>query len=552
MTTATTPEVRGLGVDEDSPTVRAAEELLDLVGAYRQLNRAQRRRIARAASPEVRTVLAGVERDLALERSPGSMSAVLTDHKEMQARHLDLIDQVIRDIAAGRPRKVLITMPPRHGKSRRAARWAPLWYLSRHPDHRVMIASYSADLADDHGRWIRDAINTYGPALGLALHAGSKAANRFDLADQDGNRLEGGLVTAGVGGGLTGKGAHLAIVDDPIKDDADAQSPTMRKRLWDWWTSVLLTRIEPGGSVVVIQTRWHEDDLAGRVLAGEDAEDWTILDLPALADSPDDPLGRAIGQPLWPRRYGHAALAKIRRAVGERVWWSLFQQKPRPMSGGVWKQEWIDDNRISTAILRSIDLTRIVVAVDPAGGASSVNDEVGITAMGSAWVESLGVHHAHPEEREEYYLLDDKSASLGADEWGITACLLAVEWRADAFVVESNYGGDMTEQVIVQAWQELERKGLTNGMLMPRVIPVNAKQGKRLRAEPIAQLYAQGRVHHVGQFPKIESQMVTWMAGMDSPDRMDSGVHGFTELAEIDGFDTVMHTYERGDPPGRR
>ncbi|MER5277800.1 terminase family protein [Streptomyces sp. NPDC002809] len=545
--TATTPEL-----DENIGVADEATELLEFVAAYWQLNRAQRRSIAIRATPEVRTVLAGVERDMALKRSPGSMSAILTDGKEMQAKHLDLIDRVFRDIARGIPRKVLITMPPRHGKSRRAARWAPLWYLSRHPDHRVMIASYSADLADDHGRWIRDAINGYGDQVGLYLHAGSKAANRFDLADKDGNRLDGGLVTAGVGGGLTGKGAHLAVVDDPIKDDADAQSPTMRKRLWEWWTSVLLTRIEPGGSVIVIQTRWHEDDLAGRILAGEDADDWTILDLPALADSQDDPLERPIGAPLWPRRYGRKALAKIRRSVGERVWWSLFQQKPRPMSGGVWKQEWIDDYRISTAVLRSIDLNRIVVAVDPAGGDSSVNDEVGITATAAAMVETPGAHHSYPEEREEYYLLDDKSDSLGADEWGTVACLLAIDWRADAFVVESNYGGDMSEQILIQAWRDLERKGLTKGMLMPKIIPVNAKKGKRLRAEPIAQLYAQGRVHHVGQFTKIEGQMVTWMPGMDSPDRMDSGVHGLTELAEPEGFETIMDTYDRDDPPGRR
>ncbi|MCX4606831.1 terminase family protein [Streptomyces anulatus] len=813
MTTATTDDL-GTTVSEES------EELLELVAQYQRLNRAQRRRIANNANSEIRSLLANVERDMALRRSPGAMAAILTDGKEKQAKHLDLIDRVFRDIAAGRPRKVLITMPPRHGKSRRAARWAPLWYLARHPNHRVMVASYSADLADDHGRWIRDAINAYGPQLGIALHAGSKAANRFDLADPEtGERLEGGLVTAGVGGGLTGKGAHLALVDDPIKDDADAQSPTMRKRLWEWWTSVLLTRIEPGGSVIVIQcmtgdtpvmmgdgtekplrnirpgdtvatyengevtsatvrnwanqgpdsilaikmksgtvvranarhpfltiqdgvevwqrtdmlkmgsriqrvtgvsgeassvlpktatsqqsargcatrtttssvgrmgcaprpstqqrvgqptcvtataltqltttaclqskadsvpsvsslrprrtpeptgmgnsastiamtpagcahcsvttatlpsaterprksfcpqqpiyaievdevvevvpcgredvydlqidrtenfianglvshnTRWHEDDLAGRILAGDDADDWTILDLPAIADSEDDPLGREIGRPLWPVRYGLKALAKIRRSVGERVWWSLFQQKPRPMSGGVWKQDWIDDHRISTAVLRSINLDRIVIAVDPAGGDSSVNDEVGITAAGSAFVESLGAHHSHPEMRDEFYVLDDKSASLGADQWGIVACQLAIDWQADAIVVESNFGGDMTAQVITQAWQELARKGMTGRMLMPRLIPVNAKQGKRLRAEPIAQLYGQGRVHHVGQFTKLEGQMVTWMPGMDSPDRMDSAVHALTELAEIDGLETTMDTYERGDPPGRR
>jgi len=505
---------------DDSDVVREAEELLQVVAQYRRLNRAQRRRIAVTASPELRKVLAGVERDMALKRSPGAMSAILTDGKERQAPHLDLIDRVFRDIARGHSRKVLITMPPRHGKSRRAARWAPLWYLSRHPDHRVMIASYSADLADDHGRWIRDAIVSYGPQIGLALHTGSKAANRFDLADPEtGERLEGGLVTAGVGGGLTGKGAHLAIVDDPIKDAADAESPTMRRRLWDWWTSVLNTRVEPGGSIIVIQTRWHEQDLAGKILQGEDASDWTCIDLPAICDSDEDPLGRKIGEALWPVRYGRTALAKIRKAVGERVWWSLFQQKPRPLEGGVWKWPWITDNRITSMAFRGVDLSRIIVAVDTAGGEGDTHDETGIVAVGRTVDEHL-------------YVLEDRSKNMGADVWGHEACRLAIELQADAFVVEDNFGGDQSAQIIRQAWKELKSNGETKGMLMPAIIEVHAKQNKRLRAEPIAQLASQGLVHHVGEFPRLEGQLVTWMPGMDSPDRMDAYVHALTELAD--------------------
>jgi len=529
MTTATTAESTA-----DDDVTKEAEELLELVAAYRRLPSYKRIRIARTASPEMRTVLAGVERDMALKRSPGSMSSILTDGKEKQAPHLDLIDKVFRDIARGKPRKVLITMPPRHGKSRRAARWAPLWYLSKHPDHRVMIASYSADLADDHGRWIRDAIVSYGEQINVRLHAGSKAANRFDLADAEGNRLEGGLVTAGVGGGLTGKGAHLAIVDDPIKDAADAESPTMRRRLWDWWTSVLNTRIEPGGSIIVIQTRWHEKDLAGRILEGEDASDWICLDLPAICDSEDDPLGRPIGRPLWPVRYGRKALAKIKKAVGERVWWSLYMQKPRPLEGGVWKWPWITDNRITAMALRGIDLTRTLVAVDQAGGEGDTHDETGIIGAGRT-------------NDGDMYVLADRSENMGADRWGHEACRLAIELQADAFVVEDNFGGDQSAQIIRQAWKDLARDGETKGLLMPRIIPVHAKQGKKLRAEPIAQLASQALVHHVGEFPRLEGQLVTWLAGMDSPDRMDAYVHALTELADPaqEGLGTQHYTDQR-------
>ncbi|MEU1015329.1 terminase family protein [Streptomyces sp. NPDC005898] len=484
--------------------------VLDL---YRTLPAQRRREIAAASTPELRARLVRIERELAMDRSPGAMAAVLTDGREMQAPHLGLIDAAFEQVAAGKPTRLLLTMPPRHGKSRRAARWAPLWYLRRRPEHRVMIASYSSDLADDHGRWIRDAILNYQSQLGISLRSGSSAANRFDLTG-----TEGGAVMAGVGGGLTGKGAHLAVVDDPIKDAAEASSPTMRKRLWEWWQAVLLTRIEPGGSVILIQTRWDEDDLAGRVLADE-GDRWTVIDLPAVALSADDALQRPIGAPLWPERYDAEALAEIRRSVGERVWWSLYMQQPRPQAGGVWQWSWITNNRISAAQFRGIDLTRIVVAVDPAGGESAVGDETGIVA-------------AARDRDGHLYVLDDRSANRGADAWGREACLLAIELRADAIVVESNFGGDMSSQILHQAWQELAREERTENMLMPAVLPVTAKSGKRLRAEPIAQLYEQGRVHHVGEWPTLEQQMVTWVAGMDSPDRMDAAVHGLTQLAD--------------------
>ncbi|MGK5543415.1 hypothetical protein ACSNOH_01540 [Streptomyces sp. URMC 127] len=115
------------------------------------------------------------------------------------------------------------------------------------------------------------------------------------------------------------------------------------------------------------------------------------------------------------------------------------------------------------------------------------------------------------------YVLDDRSGNLGADAWGRETCLLAIELRANAIVIETNYGGDMSKQIVQQAWQELQREQRTEGMLMPAVMPVTAKQGKRLRVEPIAQSYEQGHVHHVGQWPTLEQQMVRWVAGMDPP-----------------------------------
>src|SRR3954447_4979760 len=236
---------------------------------YRSLPAEERRRGALEATPELRLKLARIEREMAMDRSPGALAAVLTEKREKQAPHLDMIDSAFRRIAAGERLQVMLTCPPRHGKSQRASRWGPLWYLRRHPEHRVMIASYGADLADDHGRWVRDQLKEYSPVLGIKLHPASHAANRFDLEQKRGSSVRGGMVTAGVGGGLTGKGFNLGIIDDPFKGHDDAASPAQRERVWEWYRSVFFTRRAPGASLILINTRWHEDDLSGRLLQHE-------------------------------------------------------------------------------------------------------------------------------------------------------------------------------------------------------------------------------------------------------------------------------------------
>jgi len=510
----------------------------DLIARYRTLTVVERRRVARRASPELRARLAHEERQMAMDRSPGALAAVLTEGRELQAPHLDLIDGVFQRIANGERLQVMLTMPPRHGKSQRASRWGPLWYLRRHPEHRVMIASYGASLAEDHGRWIRDQLQEYPDTLGIRLHPASHAANRFDLEQKRGSSVRGGMVTAGVGGGLTGKGFHLGIIDDPFKGNDDSGSPAQRDRVYDWYRSVFFTRRAPGASIILINTRWHEDDLSGRLLKNEPHR-WIQIDLPAIADSPHDPLGRSIGQALWPSQYDEADLADTRESLGERIWYAMYQQKPRPLEGGVWKWAWITGNRITVEAWPGVTPTRVVVAVDHAGGDSLRNDEVGLTS-------------AARDGRGHLYVLDDRSRTMGADTWGTEACLLAIERQADAIVVENNFGGDMARQIVTQAWAELEREGNTGGMVMPRIVEVHAKQGKRLRAEPIAQLYARGLVHHVGEFTELEGQMVTWVPGMDSPDRMDAAVHALTELADPAAANTGSQSYADRRLTGRR
>jgi predicted phage terminase large subunit-like protein len=213
--------------------------------------------------------------------------------------------------------------------------WFPVWYLSLFPDRRVISASYEADFAASWGRKVRNTVAQHSTALKLEVAEDSAAANRWET------RQGGGMMTAGVGGPLTGKGANLLLVDDPIKNAEEAASQTLRDKIWNWWTSTAYTRLEPDGIAVVVQTRWHEDDLVGRLLRESEhgGEPWDVLCLPAFAED-GDMLDRAADEPLWPERFDTAALERIRTAVGSYVWNALYQQRPAPAEGGMFKRNW--------------------------------------------------------------------------------------------------------------------------------------------------------------------------------------------------------------------
>ncbi len=258
-------------------------------------------------------------------------------------RHCEELIAVLQRVADGELRRVMVFLPPRHSKSETVSRLFPAYYLYRHPDRFVGIASYGADLAYTLSRAARDHYERGG---GL-LHRAAKAV-KYWLT-----RLLGGLWAAGVGGPATGKGYHLGIVDDPLKDWKEASSETIRGRIKDWWSTVWATREEPGGAQVIVQTRWHEADLSGWLLEleaealaeGDEPEAWYIVNLPAIAD-PDDaptypasctvhPDWRQEGEPLCPERYPLARLQRMRRRIGEFFFGALFQQRPRPRDGGM-------------------------------------------------------------------------------------------------------------------------------------------------------------------------------------------------------------------------
>jgi predicted phage terminase large subunit-like protein len=234
-------------------------------------------------------------------------------------------------LVSGEFDRLSVAMPPRHGKSFLCSWFFPAWFLLRFPQRRVLLVSYEADFAATWGRRVRDTIVEHGERFGVTVNPDSKAASRFDLT------AGGGMSTAGIMGPITGKGGDLVIIDDPVKNYAEAVSTTMSKGQWDWYQTTLRTRLEPGAKILLVMTRWAETDLSGRV--EESDEPWMDVRLPALAEA-DDPLGRSEGEALWPDRYDTAALATTRDALSGSHWASLYQGRPTPLDGDVFRKDW--------------------------------------------------------------------------------------------------------------------------------------------------------------------------------------------------------------------
>ena len=247
-----------------------------------------------------------------------------------------MISDQVASVANGGLR-LIVSMPPRHGKSELLSRWLPIWFLSNWPKKRVGLASYAAEFAATWGRKTRDTVREHGASLGLQIRDDLNQVANWELT------AGGGMMTAGVGGPFTGHGFELLIIDDPVKNREEANSSTMREHLWDWWRSTARTRLEPGGSIIVVMTRWHEDDLIGRLLREQPevgpGDRWEVIRLPALAE-PEDPLGREEGQGLWPARFDTEVLANIRISVGPAEWPGLYQQRPSAVEGNIFHLDW--------------------------------------------------------------------------------------------------------------------------------------------------------------------------------------------------------------------
>lgn len=261
---------------------------------------------------------------------PYVQETVLSNPGYVDGTHIHRICETIEDFLRSDRRGLMISIPPRHMKSTIGSECLPAWWLSRHPQGEVIIASYNQSQARKMSRACRqrfesDAHRRIFPGIEFAVDA----VDEFQLTGKLNGRPS--LIAAGVGSGLTGSGGDLIIIDDPVKDAEEADSQTMRDKVYDWYTSVASTRLSPGGHIILIMTRWHHDDLAGRILM-DDADSWDVLNLPAISDA---------GDALWPERFTVEDLQSKRRAIGSRVFEALYQGRPTPLEGGVFKKEWI-------------------------------------------------------------------------------------------------------------------------------------------------------------------------------------------------------------------
>lgn len=405
--------------------------------------------------------------------SPGTMALDLTPNT-IQTPALEAIDRALVKCFQEPDSRLIITMPPQEGKSTRVANDFPIWALTQNPDLRIVLASYGQDLATRNGRAVRSRIRG-NPQLGLALATDNGAASQWSIRGHGG-----GVKSVGIGGGITGFAADLMVIDDPVKSWAEAYSETYRRRVWDWWLTEASTRLSPGASVVLVLTRWHHDDLAGKLESESDSR-WETLNIPAQSiDGAADPLFRAAGEYMVSARGRTPEQWELRkREVGAHAWASLFQGQPTPGEGNLLPMAqvsrydlplWLVDNQGRNVIpqLHGEEDSELIQSWDLAFKGTDRSDWV----VGQVWLRR-GVHA---------YLLDQERG-----RWTFTESCAAIKrltrrWpQAAAKLVEDKANGPA---VLDSLHNQIS--GL---------IPVQPMGSKPSRAHAIAPLIESGHVH---------------------------------------------------------
>ena len=377
--------------------------------------------------------------------------------------HHRLIAQKLDRVVSGKCKRLMIAMPPRHGKSQMGSYLFPAYLMGRVPKSKLIVGSHTAELSQRFGRMIRNLVSEdrYREVFpDMLLSADSKAAGRWDTS------LGGEAFFIGKGGAMTGRGGDIVILDD-ILDEQDALSDTAMDNTFEWYTSGPRQRLQPNGSIIVINTRWRTDDLTGRLLKmqGQPRSDhWEMLEFPAILPS---------GKPLWPQYWNLLELEKVRTAIGQRKWNAQWQQTPTAEDGAILKREWW--RRWPNDDLPPVDY--IIQSYDTAYSRKETADYSVITT----W----GVFHPDVDSGPNLILMDVQRGRWDFPELKRRALDEYKHWRPDNVLIEAKATGTVLQQ-------ELRRMGIPVTMYSPG--GRRAGQDKVSRANAVAPMFESGMI----------------------------------------------------------
>lgn len=438
---------------------------------------------------------ATIDQDAVLQFIRGSLQgyAVAQFSDFRPGRHHKLLASKLEDVESGRIKRLAVLMAPRHGKSKLSSELFPSWYLGRNPTRRILSLSYGQDLADVFGRSVRNYIRTpTHTALfpECQLSSDSNSIKRFNTT------VNGGYTTIGVGGGTTGRGADLLLLDDLIKDREQADSPVYRESLIDWYKSVARTRLQPEGAIVLVQTRWGTTDFVAWLLSETAHENWEVISLPAIALQ-NDPLGRLPGEALWPESYPLEALEQIRETLGSRDWTALYQQSPLSDSDVIFRQIWLQfydrsplEHNPLAYLLGMPDRDFLIIA--------SWDLSFGSTSERGSWV--VGQVWAHDRDSKFCYLLDQYRQQVGFVDSCQAIVALNEKYMPSHTLIEAKANGAGVIEVLRTS--------------IPNLLAIEPEGGKQDRAYRVIPLFERGEVFFPD--PKTNSWVKPLLTEMES------------------------------------
>lgn len=440
------------------------------------------------------------------------------------AAHHELINHTLMRVEKGELRRVIFLLPPGSAKSTYATVAFPTWFMGKRRGRQVISASYGADLATRFGRKCRHIVDSreYREVFGTCMKAGNRAAADWSLEN------ESSYMSRGLLGGITGNRADGIVIDDPIKGREEADSPTIRDKIWQEYLASVRTRLKPRGFIVLIQTRWHGDDLAGRILpanwAGEsgwvkakDGEMWWVVCLPAQCEREGDPLGRQPGEWLWTDWFPVEHWEQEKITQGSRNWAALYQQRPSLDDGGVWVLKWFkrhgvapDERSNHALVIQSWD-----TGIKPA----QINDP----SVCTTWLVTPTMIYLLHVWRKQVNFPDLKRAAIN----------LAVQWKPDWIAVEDKASG----QSLIQELREMPAIEVTDARgkkrsLVLSIIAVEPEGDKIARAQAVAPMIEAGRV----SLPEVADWLVDYETEISAfpvaphDDQVDSSSQGLDQI----------------------